>query len=158
MKTSPSGGLKSKAPLTTSITVPPAFVESADPVRSISSDSFLCSTMHDPHGSKDSKTPAGAEPAGVRKGGVGTLHQGEERVDVLFGRGPAGGEAHDRVVVVRLFPEAHADLFGEGLVLVVGEFDKGLVRRGVEEELIALFLQALAELFGEADGLGAVLS
>lgn len=102
MKTSPSGGLMSKAPLTTSITVPPAFVESADPVRSISSDSFLCSTMHDPHGSKDSKTPAGAEPAGVRKGGVGTLHQGEERVDVLFGRGPAGGEAHDRVVVVRL--------------------------------------------------------
>ena len=113
--------------------------------------------MHDPHGSRDSKTPAGAEPAGVRKGGVGTLHQGEERVDVLFGRGPAGGEAHDRVVVVRLFPEAQADLFAEGLVLVVGEFDKGLVRRGVEEELIALFLQALAELFGEADGLGAVL-
>ncbi len=27
MKTSPSGGLMSKAPLTTSITVPPAFVE-----------------------------------------------------------------------------------------------------------------------------------
>lgn len=58
-----------------------------DSVRTISSDSFSCSTMHDPHGSRDSKTPAGAEPAGVRKGGVGTLHQGEERVDVLFGRG-----------------------------------------------------------------------
>lgn len=29
MKTSPSGGLMSKAPLTSSITVPPAFAESA---------------------------------------------------------------------------------------------------------------------------------
>lgn len=113
--------------------------------------------MYKPHGSGDSKTPAGAGPAGVREGGVVTLEQGEERVDVLFGRGPAGGKAHDRVVVVGLFPEAQADLFGEGLVLVVGELDEGLVRRGVEEELIALFLQALAELFGEADGLGAVL-
>ena len=55
------------------------------------------------------------------------LHEGQERIDLFFGRGPARGEAYDRVAIVGLFPEAHADVVAVGLIPVVGDLDDCLL-------------------------------
>ena len=77
----------------------------------------------------------------------------EELVDVLGLCGPAGADAHCRVVVVHLLPNGKEVFGAEPVELLVAEDGELLVGWAVDEEWYALGLQCLLDAHGLGNGM-----
>ena len=73
------------------------------------------------------------------------ISEGAKRVikgfQVLFGRGPAGGQAEDGVSLVELFPETNGHYVLQFLCPFIRQDDELLVRGRRQVDLDAMFLE-----------------
>ena len=84
------------------------------------------------------------------------ISEGAKRVikgfQVLFGRGPAGGQAEDGVSLVELFPETNGHYVLQFLCPFIRQDDELLVRGRRQVDLDAMFLEDGFQFFRLLDG------
>ena len=75
-----------------------------------------------------------------------------QEIDFFLGRGPAGDETADGVVMVCLAEVGECHFATQPLCQLVGDDDELLVGGGVDEELVAFLSEYLLHSHGHLDG------